>query len=410
MPAAEAAIARSAVPAAVALLGRAAQMQPAGSEAHVDALVELGAALLTAGRLDEAEASLAAAEEEAAAYPGGRAHAAVLRLQVALQADPGPALGRIPSLTARAAGTFASRRDELGMCRVEHTRALGHWFAGRCQEACEAWERAASHARRGRLEWALPDMLAWVASSLQLGPEPVPSAIERCEALRRETTDHPLWQAFVMRPLGLLYAMNGELERSRAVFGECDRLLDEMGETIHSAAPDREAEAALLEGDPARAERLLRAGFERLDRMGDRAQLSLIATLLARAVEEQGRIDEAYELSLLGERFAIAEDIVAQVIWRLVRARALAARGETSEGARLALEAAALAAGTDWLAGRGDAAWTLGVVHFAAGADAAAHQAWFDARSHYERKGAVVSVRAMQAAIDERSETAPRRA
>jgi hypothetical protein len=202
--------------------------------------------------------------------------------------------------------------------------------------------------------------------------------------------------------------MNGELERSRAVFGECDLLLDEMGETIHSAAPDREAEAALLEGDPARAERLLRAGFERLDAMGDRAQLSLIATLLARAVEEQGRIDEAYELSLVGERFAIAEDIVAQVIWRLVRARALAARGETGEGERLALEAGELAAGTDWLAGRGDAAWTLGVVQFAAGADAAAYQAWFDALSYYERKGASVSVRAMQAAIDERSETAPR--
>ena len=60
LPAAEAAIARSAVPAAVALLGRAASMQPAGSDAHVDALVELGAALLTAGRLEEADAALVA--------------------------------------------------------------------------------------------------------------------------------------------------------------------------------------------------------------------------------------------------------------------------------------------------------------------------------------------------------------
>ena len=132
----------------------------------------------------------------------------------------------------------------------------------------------------------------------------------RCERLREETQSHPLWQAFVMRPLGLLYAMNGELERSRAVFEECDRLLDEMGETIHSAAPDREAEAALLEGDAVRAERLLRDGFDRLEAMGDRAQLSLIATLLARAVEEQGRADEAFELSLVGERFAIQEDVV----------------------------------------------------------------------------------------------------
>ena len=414
MPAAEAAIARSAVPAAVALLGQAASMQPADSVEQVDALVELGAALLTAGRLDEADAALEAASERAGSYPSGRAHAGVLRLQVALQVDPGPALARIPTVTARAAGTFAKRQDELGMCRVEHTRALAHWFAGRCREAGESWERAASHARRGRLEWALPDMLAWVASSLQLGPEPVPSAIVRCEELRAETHSHPLWQAFVMRPLGLLYAMNGELDRSRAVFEECDRLLDEMGETIHSAAPDREADAALLEGDPVRAERLLRAGFDRLEAMGDRAQLSLIATLLARAVEEQGRVDEAFELSLVGERFAVREDICAQVIWRTVRARALAARGRLAEAAALADEAVALAAGTDWLVGRGDAAWTLGVVRLAGGSEAEAYQAWFDALSFYEQKGAVLSVRAIRGAIGAtrqgaRSTTDPRR-
>jgi DNA-binding SARP family transcriptional activator len=407
MPAAEAAIARSAVPAAVALFGQAASMQPADSVEQVDALVELGAVLLAAGRLDEADLALETAETRADGYPSGRAHAVVLRLQVALQVNPGPALARIPTVTSRAAGTFAKRQDELGMCRVEHTRALGHWFAGRCQEAGEAWERAASHARRGRLEWALPDMLAWVASSLQLGPEPVTSAIERCELLRAETQSHPLWQAFVMRPLGVLYAMNGELERSRAVFAECDRLLDEMGETIHSAAPDREAEAALLEGDPVRAERLLRAGFERLEAMGDRAQLSLIATLLARAVEEQGRVDEAFELSLVGERFAVREDIVAQVIWRTVRSRALAARGSLADAERLALEAVELAGGTDWLVGRGDAAWTLGVVLFATGADAQAYQAWFDALSFYEQKGALLSVREIRAAIDARSGAVP---
>jgi DNA-binding SARP family transcriptional activator len=405
VPAAEQAIARSAVPAAVALFGQAAAMLPEGSVEHADALVELGAALLTAGRLDESEAALTAAE--AAARAGGHAragaHAGVLRLQVELQVDPAPALARVPALTARAAGTFARASDELGMCRVEHTRALGHWFAGRCQSAGEAWERAASHARRGSLEWALPDMLAWVASSLQLGPEPVPQAIVRCERLREETQSHPLWQAFVMRPLGLLYAMNGELERSRSVFEDCDRLLDEMGETIHSAAPDREAEAALLEGDPERAERLLRHGFDRLEAMGDRAQLSLIATLLARAVEEQGRTEEAFELSEVGERFAIQEDVCAQVIWRAVRARALASRGSTADAERLAREAVALAAGTDWLIGRGDAAWTLGVALFASGAEAEAYQAWSDALSFYEHKGAKLSVASMKAAIAART-------
>ena len=164
VPAAEAAIARSAVPAAVALFGQAAAMQPTGSTEHVDALVELGAALLTAGRLEAADAALADAEAaaRAAGHAPARAHAGVLRLQVALQVDPAPALARIPVVTARAATAFGRGHDELGMCRVEHTRALGHWFAGSLPggrrgvaaggDACPRGPPrvgAARHARRG---------------------------------------------------------------------------------------------------------------------------------------------------------------------------------------------------------------------------------------------------------------------
>ena len=81
VPAAEAAIARSAVPAAVALFGQAAAMQPDGSIEHVDALVELGAALLTSGRLEESEAALA--DAEAAARSGGHARGSSARGRVA---------------------------------------------------------------------------------------------------------------------------------------------------------------------------------------------------------------------------------------------------------------------------------------------------------------------------------------
>jgi hypothetical protein len=93
------------------------------------------------------------------------------------------------------------------------------------------------------------------------------------------------------------------------------------------------------------------------------------------------------------------------VIWRTVRARALALRGSTTDAERLAREAVELAAGTDWLIGRGDAAWTLGVALFASGAETEAYQAWSEALSFYEHKGAVVSVVSMRAAIDARIAT-----
>ena len=75
----------------------------------------------------------------------------------------------------------------------------------------------------------------------------------------------------------------------------------------------------------------------------------------------------------------------------------------TGDAERLAREAVELAAGTDWLIGRGDAAWTLGVALFASGAEEQAYQAWSDALSFYEHKGAVLSVASMQAAIDART-------
>ena len=72
--------------------------------------------------------------------------------------------------------------------------------------------------------------------------------------------------------------MRGEFDRSRAVFAECRQTLDEMSETIHSAARDREAEAALLEGDAARAEEMLLSPRAGSRRPGHRFMLSFSAS------------------------------------------------------------------------------------------------------------------------------------
>jgi DNA-binding SARP family transcriptional activator len=392
---------RSALPAAAGLLRQAAEMLPKRSRERVHVMVGLGDVLLTSGRLEETEQTLAEAVEIARAIGDahGAAHAAVLGLQVALQVDPDPALAQIPAVSSRAARTFRRRHDDLGMCRVHHTRALAHWFAGRCEAAGAAWVHAADAARASGAGSALPDMLAWVASSAQLGPEPVPTAIERCLRIRDETGDHPLWQAFVQRPLAHLYAMRGEFDRSRATFAECRQVLDEMSETIHSAARDREAEAALLEGDAERAERLLRESVRRLREMGDRFMLSFSASVLARSVEAQGRSDEAHELTLAAAGLAVDGDILAQVSWRVVRARILTERGEAAAGERIAREAVAFAASTDWLVGRADAAWTLGGTLRAQDRAAEADRACAEALALYERKEATVMLEACRAEL-----------
>ena len=403
--AAEAAVARSALPAAAELFRQAAEMLPTSAPERTKALVELGSTLLTTGQLEGTREALESAWEASRTSGDavGEAYADVLGLQLQLQVEADAALVRIPGATGSAARTFRRYHDDLGMFRVHHTRALAHWFACRCQAACDDWMRAASHARRSGRAGIVPEnILAWVASALHQGPEPVPSAIERCEELLGETRNYPLKQAAVRRQLGVLYAMDGEFGRAHAAFEESERLFEEMGNTVHSAARDREADAAMLEGDELRAERLLRESIERLEAMGDRLHLPVILGLLARALLAQGRVDEADALTSTTEQLAAHYDVSAQVSSRATRARILAQRGEAEEAQRIARKATELAAESDWLLGRADAAESLAVAYAAAGRDADAYQASVDALSLYEQKGARVLADAARAALHDK--------
>jgi len=195
--------------------------------------------------------------------------------------------------------------------------------------------------------------------------------------------------------------MDGDFERAHAAFEECERLNQEMGITVHSAARDREADVALLEGDPPAAERLLRESVEQLEAMGDRLHLPVIFGLLARAVLAQGRAEEAGRLTETAERIAARDDVSPQVYWRATRARVLAQRGDAAEAERLAREATALAADTDWLVGRAEAAEALAVALAAAGREDDAYQESTAALLLYEQKGARVLADAARSALVE---------
>ena len=90
--------------------------------------------------------------------------------------------------------------------------------------------------------------------------------------------------------------------------------------------------------------------------MGETGILSTLAALLAEAVLAQGRDAEAEELTRTSEAAATEEDAASQIAWRTVRAVALARRNDVVEAERLAREAVALAAETDFLVMHGDRA------------------------------------------------------
>ena len=385
------ALARGDLFAAINLLQRAVALRRDDDPARVRLLLELGAALAEAGRLARAAEILAEARglADAAGEERLEARAQIEELVLRLRVDPGRAMAEAREAGAHARRTFGEAGDELGLCRLSYLQAQVHWLEGRAAAAEEAWERAASYARRAGDQRRLDDILRWIPSAVLFGPTPVPEAIRRCEEIRQLLRGNLRAQSEILPALGGLYAMTGRFESARELLAECDAILEELGFTIHSA-PEWAAFVALLAGDPAAAEERLRAGYERLAAMGETQFLSTTAALLARAIYEQGRYDEAYAFTEASAEAAALEDVVTQIGWRAVRARILVGQGRLGEGEKLAREAVALAEGTDLPSDRGDALLDLGEVLRAWARLEEAGAAVRRALSLYEWKGNLV--------------------
>jgi class 3 adenylate cyclase/tetratricopeptide (TPR) repeat protein len=384
-----AALGRGDLPASVNLLERAIAMLEDDEPALGWLLPELGTALTQAGRLSEAERVLAPAVKRAAEHgkPSHEAHALVCLLFVRLQVDTGAAALEVRRQFSDLAATFTTEGDELGLDRLWRLRALVHWLEARSSDAERDWLMAVEHADRAGDEQGRADALSWLASSVFEGPTPADEGIARCEAIRGDLRGNRRAEAFVLQPLAGLWAMRGEFRTARELLAHSNAMMAELGITMDTAVPYHEAFVALLAGDPAEAEVSLRAGYERLREMGEKALRADTAAMLARAVHAQGRLDEALDLTREAEEEADLDDLSAQFVWRAVRAQILAHRGAFAEADRLATEAVALVEGTDWLTDHADVLMARAEVLVASGQDTAAEATVREALALYERKG-----------------------
>ena len=124
---------------------------------------------------------------------------------------------------------------------------------------------------------------------------------------------------------------------------------------------------------------------------GDGALLATTAAMLAQSEYEQERHEEAEQLCELSARTAPPEDLVTQVLWRGVQAKALARREQHAEADALAREAVGLVETTDLLTHHGDALLDLAVVSRLAGNAADADAAMEAGCALHERKGNVAA-------------------
>jgi len=395
------AFARSDMSAASGLLDHAVSLLPT-TGLHL--VPELGEALFELGELSRAEQVLTAGAEEAA-EAGDFGLGARLRcafLQVRLTTDPQlsvedvrlEAEGLIPLLEARG--------DDLALSKAWLLVARTRNFALQHTAMEQAYRRALEHARRAGSRRDEAEALFWLPFAVVFGPAPLAEGIARCEELLRETQGNRLAEAYITTTLAVACGAEGRFDEARRLIRHTRAIYQELGMLLQYAATSMAAAWPELEaGDPVAAEAELREGLRILRDMGESAYLSTAATLLAQALNDQGRYDEAEDETKVSEDAASPEDLASQIGWRAERARALARRGELLEGERLAREALELTRTIDATHYIGQALLVLAEVLVAASRHKEAEPFVERAVELYERKGMAPAARRARALLQE---------
>ena len=136
--------------------------------------------------------------------------------------------------------------------------------------------------------------LAAQAMAALYGPTPVAAAEERCRELLARAGDDRRTHAIILCVQAHLAAMDGRFDQAREAYMRSREVLDELGWRFHAALTSLDSGAVeMLAGDPVAAERELRMDYETLNEMGERDYMPTTAALLAEALYEQGRFDDA---------------------------------------------------------------------------------------------------------------------
>jgi ketosteroid isomerase-like protein len=227
------------------------------------------------------------------------------------------------------------------------------------------------------------------------GPAPIVRASGRClDVVRilRMTPGARHVEASALRCQAVLEAMRGRGDAARAILAGCRATFEELGLALelHETAVFAGI-VELLGDDPAAAEAELRTAQDGFLALGVDGGAAQSAALLARALLEQDRDDEALEATRFAEDRG-GEDLKTTIAWLGARAEALARRGAIDEALPLAERAASLAEPTDALADKADALMALARVRRAAGQADGAREVAEEACTLYAEKNHAVGV------------------
>jgi class 3 adenylate cyclase/tetratricopeptide (TPR) repeat protein len=384
------AFARGDMPAAVNLLSRATKLLPEKESARVELLPQLAFALLETGdfaRLEEVVVETAQMAN-ASGDPGLQAHAVILGLRMRAFRLEGWAEDAEKE-AMRAISVFEEFGDELGQSKAWSLLGQVRLYKAQFVLGEEAWENAAAHAHRAGDRRDEMESLSWAALCVWAGPTPAEQGLRRCQELLDRARGDKKAMSTALFVQAELKASQGRFVEARGLIAQAKALLQEVPLTVWMGGPLAQF-AGLVElwaGDPAAAEQELRWGYRTLSEIGEMAWLPTVVDILAEAAYVQGRYDEAEALTKASEKIAGPEDLYSQSFRRAVLASVLARRGALDEAERLAREAVAIAAETDFLQLRARAYLALAEVLQVAGRPGELEAAIGEAIRLFERKG-----------------------
>ena len=400
--------------AAAALLARAVALLAEGGgsdpSARLEPLVELGTALVRGGQTERADQVLAEARRAVVAAGDERAEARMRVLEANLKRLTDPIWWTNHGRTAaeQALAAFHRLGEDLDAARAWHLLGKVHSDRGQQAAAGEALERAlelASGAGDAGVEaW----IRYWLLQVSTLGPTPCEKVISRArEDLDwARAHDNRALEGSTLGRMGEMLARSGKVSDAQKAFADARAVFVELDLPVHVAyLALSTAIVEPLASDPEAAERELLPAIELFVSSGASHICASLLPLLAGAVVEQGRVDEALELSERTEEISASDDLDAQVRWRVARAQALIAANRLAEAERFAREAVEVAEPGDTVVLTADARSCLGDVLLAARSPSEAVPVLEGALGLYAAKGDVVSEARLRTTLDALSGT-----
>jgi class 3 adenylate cyclase/tetratricopeptide (TPR) repeat protein len=398
------AIARDDMGAARSLLSRAHSLLDPKERLWLELAPELAEALAERGEPTKAEALLAEALERARARNarGPEAHALVQRAYMRIFSRPEGAGNEALQVAEQAMPIFEELRDSVGIAKAAR---LAHWVLfqrGHHANTRRRLELALTHVAQSGdigLEAVLRQHLL---SSHYYGETPLDEYERLCHRHLEWSSVNRVQRTFApMNHLAVARAMQGDFEEARRLADEANREIAEREPAINVAMARGQHRGWIenLAGDPAAAEQVQREGYAVLEALGESGYRSTLAGELAQSIYAQGRFDEAERFAEISKAAAASDDLTSQALWRGVRAKVLARRGESAEAERLAREGLAMIEKTEFVMHHSLALLDLAEVLRVAGNTSEAAELAERALTIYEKKGIVVMAETTRALL-----------